>query len=466
MEVALAKQNSNNIKQYRKPLNINVGMIIFSVILVYILICVFIYATSKHIVRYEVKSGSLSVANVYKAVAIRDETIVSSNFAGYVNYYAREGSRVAHSDLVCTVDESGKLSELMNSGELGENSLSDKDLSELKNEILEFAGSFEDKEFKQVYDFKYGVEGTVLKLANYNILESITTMQGTSNASLVNMCRAPQTGIIVYSIDGYEALTPETITAEVFDQTTYTKTQLISNELIATGDPIYKLSTNEDWSLVIPLEPERAEELLAEEYVQVKFLKNQEKSWAQVSTVSNESGTYGVLTLNNSMLTFCTDRYVDIELITEEESGLKIPNSSIVEKEFFIVPQEYVTKNGKDEYGVLREAYTEEGEPTTEVVNVSIYNSTEEEYYIDGSALRIGDYIIKPESTEKYAISKRGTLVGVYNINKGYADFKQIVLLYQNDEYAIVKSNTEYGLNVYDYIVLDAASVEENDFIK
>ena len=82
MEVALAKQNSNNIKQYRKPLNINVGMIIFSVILVYILICVFIYATSKHIVRYEVKSGSLSVANVYKAVAIRDETIVSSNFAG------------------------------------------------------------------------------------------------------------------------------------------------------------------------------------------------------------------------------------------------------------------------------------------------------------------------------------------------------------------------------------------------
>ena len=291
-------------------------------------------------------------------------------------------------------------------------------------------------------------------------------MQGTSNASLVNMCRAPQTGIIVYSIDGYEALTPETITAEVFDQTTYTKTQLISNELIATGDPIYKLSTNEDWSLVIPLEPERAEELLAEEYVQVKFLKNQEKSWAQVSTVSNESGTYGVLTLNNSMLTFCTDRYVDIELITEEESGLKIPNSSIVEKEFFIVPQEYVTKNGKDEYGVLREAYTEEGEPTTEVVNVSIYNSTEEEYYIDGSALRIGDYIIKPESTEKYAISKRGTLVGVYNINKGYADFKQIVLLYQNDEYAIVKSNTEYGLNVYDYIVLDAASVEENDFIK
>ena len=53
----------------------------------------------------------------------------------------------------------------------------------------------------------------------------------------------------------------------------------------------------------------------------------------------------------------------------------------------------------------------------------------------------------------------------MYNINKGYADFKQINILYQNEEYSIVKSNTQYGLNVYDYIVLDAASVEEDEII-
>jgi hypothetical protein len=66
---------------------------------------------------------------------------------------------------------------------------------------------------------------------------------------------------------------------------------------------------------------------------------------------------------------------------------------------------------------------------------------------------------------EKYAISKTGSLIGVYNINKGYADFKQITILYQNEEYAIVKPNTVYGLNVYDYIVLDAATVSDNQFI-
>ena len=62
-------------------------------------------------------------------------------------------------------------------------------------------------------------------------------------------------------------------------------------------------------------------------------------------------------------------------------------------------------------------------------------------------------------------MSKRATLIGVYNMNRGYADFKQINILYQNDEYAIVKSNTKYGLNVYDYIVLNADAVIDDQFI-
>ena len=70
-----------------------------------------------------------------------------------------------------------------------------------------------------------------------------------------------------------------------------------------------------------------------------------------------------------------------------------------------------------------------------------------------------------PETSEKYALSKRGSLIGVYNINKGYADFKQIDILYNNDEYSIVQSNTVYGLNVYDYIVLDATTVSEDELI-
>ena len=44
-------------------------------------------------------------------------------------------------------------------------------------------------------------------------------------------------------------------------------------------------------------------------------------------------------------------------------------------------------------------------------------------------------------------------------------DFKQINILYQNDEYSIVKANTTYGLNVYDYIVLDGSAVSDDQII-
>lgn len=443
-------------------------MIIFGCIFVYIVICVFLYFTSSHIVSYEVKAGSLSVNNVYKGIAIRQEEIMPSSDSGYINYYAREGGRVAVGDLVYTVDETGELSQMVGGGDPDQNSLSDTDLSELKTEILGFTNTFSPKNFGEVYDFKYSVQGTVMKLANYTMLENIDALNGTSGAGLVNSCRAVKTGIIIYSTDGYESLTADQVKEADFDTTDYEKKPLISNELINKGDPAYKISLSENWSIVIPVTPERAAELEEAEYVQVKFLKNQDISWGQVFIHHNEDGIYAELLFNNSMLTFCTDRYVDIELITEDKKGLKIPNSAIVEKEFFLVPADYVTKggsNGTD--GVLRETYTQEGEATTEFVETTIYNydEKEKEYYLDDSVLRIGDYIIKPDSSEKYAVSKRGKLIGVYNINKGYADFKQINILSDNEEYSIVESGTTYGLSVYDYIALDASSVEEDDII-
>lgn len=457
---------NNKIVKYRRPLNINIGMVIFAVIFIYIVICVFMYFTEKHIEGFQVKMGSLSTNNIYRGVALRDEEIVTATQAGYVNYYAREGERVGVGNLVYTLDESGKLADYLDTEVTG-STLTSRDLSELKTEILDFTNSFDPEYFSSVYDFKYGVKGTVLKLANANILENADKINSAGLSELISFCSAPSTGIVIYSVDGYEDLTLEQFNEDIFDTKNYEKTQLISNELVEAGQPVYKISKSEDWSIVIQTDQAKAEELLAEDYVLVRFLKNQDTSWGQVSTYTNEEGdSFVQLTFTNSMVTFCTDRFIDIELILEDEAGLKIPNSSIVEKEFFIVPKEYVIQGGNSSnYGVMRETYTEDGTPTTEFIETTIYNETETEYYLDDMILRIGEYIIKPDSTEKYAISKRGSLTGVYNINKGYADFKQINILYQNDEYSIVKSNTQYGLSVYDYIVLDASSVEDDEFV-
>ena len=460
--------NRNKITKYRRPLNLNIGMIIFATIFIYVVICVITYLRTEHIVGYNVQEGSLTSNSIYKGIAVRAEEIVPCTNAGYVNYFTREGERVGVGNLVYTIDETGRLSDFINANESGENSLSDEDLSELRTEITSFTSRFDRKQFTDVYNFKYSVEGTVLKLANYNILENVSALNDASNTALINYCYASKSGIVTYFVDGYENLRLEDMTVEYFDLKEYEKNHLVNNELLANGDPVYKLSTDEDWSIIIHVEDETlAEQLVEEEYVEVKFLKNQYTSWGKTEAFTNEAGdTFVELSFTNSMVTFCTDRFIDIELLLEEEKGLKIPNSAIVEKEFFIVPKEYVTKGGNSgNSGVLLETYDEEGNASTEFVETTIYEETDTEYYLDDSVLHAGSYIIKPESTQKHAVSKTGSLIGVYNINKGYADFKQVNILYQNEEYSIVKSNTAYGLNVYDHIVLDATMVNDNDFI-
>ena len=154
----------------------------------------------------------------------------------------------------------------------------------------------------------------------------------------------------------------------------------------------------------------------------------------------------------------------------EKESGLKIPNSSIVEKEFFLIPEKYVLlgSNSTSNYMVKRVTYDAKGARIEESIDISIYNYDEENgvYYVDDEILRKDDILCSDDSIiDTYVVQKTGTLIGVYNINKGYADFKQIIILSQNDEYSIIASNTDYGLSMYDYIVLDAKVVNENDFI-
>lgn len=462
-----------NIRKYRKPLNINIGMVIFAAIFIYVLICIVLFFNQKHIKPHEVREGSLATTNVYRGVILREETVVNCESAGYVNYYAREGERVAVGDLVYTIDEADRLSELLSSAETDGNSLSSADLKELRDDIVNFSHGFSPDNFETVYDFKYSVQGTVLKLSNSNIIELLDSIGGTSQSvEFISFCKAKNSGIVMYWTDGYESLTPETVTKEVFNNKDYKKQQLISSELLANGDAAYKVCTDEHWSIVIPIEQEWGKQLEKEEYVKVRFQKNQEEAWGKVKLYYNADENYYLqLSFTNSMISFVTDRFLDIELILHDEKGLKIPNSSIVEKEFILIPEDYLTQSGTEKStGVLREKALEDGTMSTEYVSVSVYNKSEEEdgsvyYYVDDTSLRNGDRLYKPNSTEQYVVSRRGTLVGVYNMNKGYADFRRIIVLYKNDEYSIVQSNTDYGLNVYDFIVLDADAVNENDFI-
>ncbi len=459
----------DNIRKIRKPINVNIGMLIFAVIFIYVIVCVFMSFQTKDIAPYEVKEGSLAANYTYKGLALRDETVVYADRAGYINYYLREGGRTGQGKLVYTVDETGTLNEYFKNADYQETVLDDAQLTNMRNEIVDFMHEFDAENFSSTYDFKFSMKNEVLKMANDILIDNLSSVTSKQLSELVSFQYAQDTGIVTFWTDGLEEVTSEMVTADMFDEKNYPKKQMLSNELATQGDAVYKLSTNENWKILIPVEPAFGAELLEEEYVKVRFLKNELESWGQVVLVVGADGnTYADLNFTNSMVTFATDRYVDIELILNDEVGLKIPNSSIVNREFFLIPERFMTvgADGKS-MSVVRESYKEDGTVFSERVDVDVYSYDEEsgEYYLDITVLNAGDNLILLDSQERFTVSKRATLIGVYNMNKGYADFRQINILYQKDEYAIVQSNTKYGLNVYDHIVLDASAVSVEEFI-
>lgn len=461
-----ASNKNNKVVTFKKPISINPGVVVFLVLFAYIIIMIVSYFKSEHITPYEVKMGSLAVNNTYDGVILREETVVECDYSGYINYYAREGEKVPVGEMVYTVDSTGKLAEMISDDSQDDNELTNENLDEVKTQISDFAVEFDPSDYLDTYDFKYSIEGTVLKLANTSVLANIDKLRAENYTDSIDFGYTTMSGVLVYSTDGYEDVTAETITDDQVQGTNYERVSLHSNDLISQGDKAYKLITSELWSIIIEIDDAKAAALADESYMLVRFLKNNYKSWAAVSILRQNGKIYAKLDFNNSMVTFATDRFVEIELLDNAQEGLKIPNSSIVERAFYLIPVEYGATGGNTgDTGFYRETYLEDGTVSTEFVSATIYNEIDGDYYVDESVFNAGDYIIKPDSEDRYAVSKQATLIGVYNINKGYADFKQITILNQNDEYSIVKSNSDYGLSVYDHIVLKGNSVNENDFI-
>lgn len=456
-----------NIIQFPKLKKLNIGILVFFVLIIFYLCGImYSYFTSKHIVNYQVLNSSLSTDSTYTGIALREETVYTADRSGYLNYYARESSKVGYGNLIYSVDPDGSVKELIDSNLANtESTISDEELSLIKNEITGYVSNFNAANYIDTYQLKYTIQNDISKILS----DSVST--DLKNNYNVHFSYSKQPGYVVYSVDGYEDLSVEQLTEDIMQQRNYNKTNLFAGEEISAGDPVYKLCTSEKWMIVIECSDEYADKLVAEEFVQVKFEKNQNTSWGQVQKHLNPDGkTYVSLTFNNSAVAFCTERFIDIEIILEKETGLKIPNTSIVEKEFFLIPEEYVMKgaNSTSDYMVSRLTYDNKGNRIAEAIEISLYSYDKENklYYVDDEILRKDDILCAEGTlTDTYVIGKTGTLIGVYNINKGYADFKQIIILSQNDEYSIVQSNTDYGLSVYDYIVLDAKVVNENDFI-
>lgn len=464
--IILARRN-NKVVRYRKPFRLNVGVIVFFIIFIYIVVISINYFSKDSISIYEVVEKSISDDNSYKGIILRNETIYYTDSAGYVNFYIGDGERIAKGATVYTLDETGEMYKLLSNADT-ESTISKEDSSKIRNAIASFQRAYTGSNYYTVSDFKYDVENTVLEQSTASLLTDMKDLVATSNRGSFDIVKAKKSGVITYTMDGYEDLKTAQISNDNFKNIDENRVQLRSNEAVASGSPVYKLINSEDWNIIIPLSESQYKKLKEEEKVKVTLKKAQVSVVAGISTYENHGSYFANLSLNKYMVRYINERFIDIEIQLNAAEGLKIPVTSILEKDFLLVPNEYVGVGGKtNSTGVTKETFDEKsGESKYDFIPVTVFSSDDTYSYIESDSLNKDDYIINTESNEKYQLGKTGTLEGVYNVNKGYAVFRVIEKNYENKEYAIISKNTPYGLSTYDNIVVNAESIEESALIK
>lgn len=462
------KRDIKDLARYRHPLNINVGMIIFAIIFVYMTFSVYTYVKKEKVQFYEVIEGDIVTDYGYAGIIVREETVQYADRAGYIHYYVREGKRAAVGARIYSIDETGSLATLLEEKNESNAILTDDNLAEVKRLLSSFAVNYSDMDFDMTYSLRSSLDASVSEYVNFNTLESLDSMMGQTGVVFWQV-QAPSSGVVSYGIDQYEGLDPSQITSADFDRSSYSRQITKAGQRIAIGDPVYKLITSDDWSIIFPLTEDQLEEYGGRTRLHVTFNSRNLETDGAFSIITGADGnSYGKLDFNQYMVQFISDRYVNFEVEAERADGLKIPVTAVTTKDFYLIPLEYMVQGGdSSDTGFMKETYSEKG-TSAEFVPVTIYNSTDEYYYIDmgeKSPIQAGDFVVKPDSDERYQVGARDSLQGVYNINKGYAVFKLIEILKSNDEYYTVQKGMSYGLSVYDHIVLNASTVYEGQLI-
>lgn len=460
----MARQNGQNkVTKVRRYRWLNIGTILFGAIFIYIVLTVIMYLTAKHVTSYEVTHGTISGNYRYKALALKSETVITAPKSGYLTYYARNGARAASQTPVCSISDRPSVSETFSSYEL-----TNADASAIHSVMNSYAVSYKNSTFQDVYNFKADIESILVQ----------GRVADDSNAYLTTDTQyAPMSGFVVYGYDGLEELEETEICAQHFNTNNYDNQNLRLTGSIRAGEPLYKLVTNEIWNLYFPVSEDLIASLTDRKSIRFRFLRDDTTFTAGFSLLKNADGYYGKITLNNSLVRYPADRYLEIELLMVSNEGLKVPISAIADDVFYKVPQDYVIENedSAKEISIIRERTNSSGEQETTRLSATVYgtvdkteNDSQTYYLISPTLLENGDYLHMPNTSKKYAVDlKKGavTIRGVYNINKGYAVFRQVDVLEFNEEFCIVEACSTYGLAAHDYIALHASKVDPNEIV-
>ncbi|MFR8072786.1 MAG: HlyD family efflux transporter periplasmic adaptor subunit, partial [Anaerovoracaceae bacterium] len=145
---------------------------------------------------------------------------------------------------------------------------------------------------------------------------------------------SPISGVFSLTVDGYEDyFTPDKmdkIKRETVESLSYKSANLERSSVIE-GEPIYKVSNDDNWYVLCWVDKETAESYSEGRAVSLELPEGTVD--ASVHSVREDGDDYRVIFyLNVYYEAFCESRAVDMSIVTSDNEGLLVDNKCIVEK--------------------------------------------------------------------------------------------------------------------------------------
>ncbi len=458
------KKKVEKIKKYRKSMNI--GIIIFMFILIYLGILVINFFTKSHLEIYEVKNETLAQDNIVNGLILRSETVINASHSGYLNYYFPDNSRATKNSILFSIDETKDYYDLLTNNTIS-NGISSYDAASINKLIDTYRQSNFESDYNSLYHFSSEINATIQELSDAFSVSVVTNAVPDPAPATLHFYQSEASGLISYNTDELCGITLDSVSASDFLLAENYAEYKNRKSIVEANTPVIKYITDESWGILCEINDGQMKSVQNLSSIDFTICEDGFRTNAPFRLVNIDNQDFVLIYMDQYIQNYLDERFLTIELCWQSTEGFKIPLTAITEKEFFVVPIQYFTKgNDANTLGLLVEEIDEETGAADYTFKAStIYYNDGLYYYIDPSEFRQGQRVLFPDSFTMYTIELTETLEGVYNINKGYAQFRRIERITQNDEYCLVKNDTEYGLKQFDHIALDASDAVDSGII-
>lgn len=454
--------SNEKVVKFKRRRTPRVGLIIFFIIFIYMVVNVVIFYNKDHLAMYEVQAEDMAEETVFTGIAVREEALVYTDRAGYISCYVSDKNRVSKGMPVYSVDENN-LSFDLSSGNSEAAKLEETEILELKNLIYSFREDFCLTEYSLARDFKDELGTAFNELIQLKLFDEMQkAVQSSDGAASHNIMQSNVTGVISYQSDSLLGLSLDEVNAGMFNLESYTTSRLRTSEFCNAGTPVYRIVTSESWNIVVNIDEEFYLKNLETQRVRITVLDDGYSMTAPAEFIKKGDIYIAVISLDDCMVRYIDKRFLSVEFESESAYGLKIPLSAIAQEDFFVIPNQYFKSvEGYASSVIVKENFdVTSGEVSYTYLEPTVYYNDGTSSYIDTSLLEAGSYIFDSDSGEELRVTQVDRLEGVYNVNKGYAVFRRIERISENDDYCIIKKNTSYGVSLYDHIALDAKMLD------